>query len=305
MSRIPLFGLGLALLAAASLLVGCQALGGDDPIEPPERLIGPFAFADEAGRLSLELTAERARAVGARAVYDVTGTLTVNLEGGGTTDLAVSGTYDDSDGTVEASGEGEVDGLATTYEISGTYTPGTGFTGTISRTRDGETKTGTVAAIGAESEGELEVQVFTGVFGATATYDFWLTPTAERPDPLPPPDTTDVVTEWDLAQGQPMGAFCFSFSDELIMGVYRNYPEYDEDELSGVLFGQFTDPPANTHFDVIVDDSIFATGTVAGDNTSGTWYQENWIDPWFDEGEQLWVHRRQILDGTFTGTLVQ
>ena len=85
-----------------------------------------------------------------------------------------------------------------------------------------------------------------------------------------------------------MGAFCFTCSEELLLGMYRNYPDFDEWEESGVLFGQFTDPPINTEFELIVKGEIFAAREIDGATTSGTWYEQYWKEPSYDMDEGLW-----------------
>lgn len=154
------------------------------------------------------------------------------------------------------------------------YDPDSGLTGTISRTRGTEIKTGTVAALPDEMGGDLEIRVFTGGYGATRTIEIWTDEEFPEEKPQTPPSNTLVETDYDLAGDDGMGAFCFTCSEELLLGMYRNYPDFDEWEESGVLFGQFTDPPINTEFELIVKGEIFAAGEIDGATTSGTWYEQ-------------------------------
>jgi hypothetical protein len=138
----------------------------------------------------------------------------------------------------------------------------------------------------------LEIWVFLG------TYDMHIkatvTPRDEEAPPLGP-------YENDI---DPLGTFCVTCSENFIIGVYRNDPDYDDD--SGGFYGLFTDTTTNPdqwEFEIRQpgEVSAFGIGTIDKNawTVSGTWQNEWDDDAVYINGYWYDVHIEQ--DGLFDG----
>jgi hypothetical protein len=279
----------LGFIVLLSLSVSCKNPEGTVQfINPPDKVVGSFALEDETGTILLEFPGSKAysgKGASVKTVQDVTGSLTVSSDY-----VQIAGTYNDETGGVVADASGMIGTKWTTYHIDGTYKPGQGFTGTISRTRDSQTITGVVG--GAEGdEGDLDIYVFTGTFSIKVTCN--QTNLTDPDGPLPYPTNPYVVTI------DPYGTFCVTSCPDYIVGIYKVNPAYDDD--SGILQGLFTSTTGNEWKFTIGAGDVSGTGTM---NTA-TWivygsFSDAWseIIPW--SVYQIRLDFEQ--EGTFTGT---
>ncbi len=92
--------LGLLLLSVGLVLIGCVPPAGSslEPVPPAGKLVGPFAFSDPTGRVSLGSPCTKSKGFASRALQEILGTLAVKRKAGGTACIGATGTYDDISG---------------------------------------------------------------------------------------------------------------------------------------------------------------------------------------------------------------
>jgi hypothetical protein len=280
----------LAVVALGLLLTGCtspvSSNGGAEPIPPPERFAGAFAFADEAGTIELEFPGAKglAKSAALKAAYAVTGTLTVKVVSG-SYPLDITGTYDDATGDLVADASGPVDGAYTEYHMEGIYTPGVGFQGEITRTRGASTVTGVVCANAGTEAGEY--YAFGGEYSVTIDY-------VATPDQGGDPITGSLA----LDQGT-FGVACSAGSADPILGMYRS----DSSDDWGFLVGKFTDTtdPEQWVFTITAEDGPTGDGILHKSGDPSTWTVEGTIvDTWTEHAGGYTIEYTQTVDFSAT-----